>query len=167
MSANQLLIWNVRGLNCRARRSAVRSLVEQHRASIVCLQESKIVNFSAPLNYDITGIDFDYVFLPAIGVAGGAAVAWRQDLWAGSHVSIRQFSITLSFTPLNGQGDPWWLTNVYGPTDDGDKAAFLQELREIRAACTGAWFVCGDFNMIYMGADKNTSRLHRGIMRRF
>lgn len=125
MSANQLLIWNVHKLNCRARHSAVRSLVEQHRASIVCLQESKVENFSVLLNYDITGVDFDYAFLPAMGVAGAAIVAWRRDLWAGSQVTIRRFSITLSLALLSGQGDPWWLTNIYGPTEDGDKPAFL------------------------------------------
>jgi exonuclease III len=60
MSANQLLVWNARGLNSRARRSAVRSIVEQQRASIVCLQESKIENFSVSMNCDVSGIDFDF-----------------------------------------------------------------------------------------------------------
>lgn len=60
MSANHPLVWNARGLNSRARRSAVRSIVEQQRASIVCLQESKIENFSVSMNCDVSGIDFDF-----------------------------------------------------------------------------------------------------------
>jgi hypothetical protein len=42
MSANHVLVWNARGLNSRARRSAVRDIVEKHRISIVCLQETKV-----------------------------------------------------------------------------------------------------------------------------
>lgn len=101
MSANHLIVWNARGLDCRARRSAVRSIVEQQRASIVCIQESKVENFSIPMNYDVTGIDYDYVCLPASGIAGGAVVSWRRDLWAASQASVRRFSITMLFTPLS------------------------------------------------------------------
>lgn len=70
-------------------------------------------------------------------------------------------------TPLDGQGVPWWLTNIYSPATRPDKAAFLQELRDIRAASPGPWLICGDFNLIYQAADKNNGRLHRGLMRRF
>jgi exonuclease III len=63
----------------------------------------------------------------------------------------------------------WWLSNVYGPSSNSssEKTAFLQELRDIRAACAGPWLVCGDFNLIYQAADKNHGRLHRGLMRAF
>lgn len=45
--------------------------------------------------------------------------------------------------------------------------AFLQELRDVRVACPGAWLLCGDFNMIYRAEDKNNRRLNRRSMRRF
>uniref|UniRef100_A0A8I6YEM6 Uncharacterized protein n=1 Tax=Hordeum vulgare subsp. vulgare TaxID=112509 RepID=A0A8I6YEM6_HORVV len=38
----QIVVWNVRGLNSRARRCAIRSLLCTTRASIVCLQETKM-----------------------------------------------------------------------------------------------------------------------------
>jgi len=37
-----LLSWNVRGLNTRARRDVVRVLMQDTRASIACLQETKL-----------------------------------------------------------------------------------------------------------------------------
>jgi hypothetical protein len=40
----------------------------------------------------------------------------------------------LQLTPLNGLGEPWWLTNIYGPTNHADKDDFLQELRDTRSA---------------------------------
>ena len=128
---------------------------------------SKIELFTVTMNTDVSSCDFDYVSLPAVGIAGGAVLSWRRDLWAASSPTTRRFSVTIRLTPLNGPGDPWWLTNVYGPTDTVEKLEFLQELRATHAACAGPWLVCGDFNMIYKAADKNNNRLHRGEMRRF
>lgn len=81
---------------------------------------------------------------------------------------MRRFSITVSLSPLNGHGGPWWLTNIYGPTDRRDRPDFfLLELRAIRLSCPGPWLICGDFNVIYMAVNKNNGRLHPGTMRRF
>jgi hypothetical protein len=44
MSNNHVLTWNACGLNCRARRSVVRDSIVQQRASVVCLQESKVAD---------------------------------------------------------------------------------------------------------------------------
>jgi exonuclease III len=38
-----IAVWNVRGLNQRARRSAVRELVASECVSLLCLQETKLV----------------------------------------------------------------------------------------------------------------------------
>ena len=61
----------------------------------------------------------------------------------------------------------WWLTCVYGPQGNDNKIAFLQELREIRAACLGPWVILGDFNLIYKEEDKNNDNLNRAMMGRF
>jgi exonuclease III len=84
MSANHVLVWNARGLNSRARRSVLRVIFEQQRISVVYLQETKLKDLPVPMNIEITGIDIGYAYLPASGVAGGALVAWRRDLWDAS-----------------------------------------------------------------------------------
>ena len=38
----KVLVWNVRGLNSPARRSAVYQVVDMIRPGIVCLQEKKV-----------------------------------------------------------------------------------------------------------------------------
>lgn len=88
MSTNHLLVSNARGLNSHARRSVVRDIVEQHRASIVCLQETKLQHLSVSMNTDLTGFDYDFVYLPATGVAGGACVTWRRNLWRADPADI-------------------------------------------------------------------------------
>jgi hypothetical protein len=62
---------------------------------------------------------------------------------------------------------PWWLTCVYGPQRTDDKIQFLQELRDIRAACSGPWILVGDFNLIYKDEDKSNSNYNRAMMGHF
>jgi exonuclease III len=66
------LCWNVRGLNDRAKRDSVKSVVVDLRPSIICLQETKL---SIVSDYDILsilGAGFsNFVFKPAQGSRGG------------------------------------------------------------------------------------------------
>lgn len=78
MDCLRILVWNVRGLNSRARRSAVDELVANHLVSVVCLQESKL---SVVTNLDVAtcGSSFsNFVFVPAQGAAGGLVTAWQD-----------------------------------------------------------------------------------------
>jgi exonuclease III len=65
------LCWNVRGLNDRAKRDSVKSVVVDLRPSIICLQETKL---SIVSDYDILsilGAGFsNFVFKPAQGSRG-------------------------------------------------------------------------------------------------
>ena len=56
---------------------------------------------------------------------------------------------------------------MYGPQDDNEKIVFLQELRDVRALCSGPWVIAGDFNLIYQASNKNNNNLNRAIMGRF
>ena len=42
MDLSKILIWNVRGLNQRARRDLIRDVVRSSMADVVCLQETKL-----------------------------------------------------------------------------------------------------------------------------
>jgi len=45
MNASRILFWNVRGLNSVARRGVVRALVDAAKMDIICLQETKWLQF--------------------------------------------------------------------------------------------------------------------------
>lgn len=166
MIQHNLLVWNVRGLNSRARRSVVRELVAQERVSLLTLQETKLDVCDDALVMDLLGPGFDYFCLPADNTRGGILLAWRSDTWAVSNCSSRTYSITAKISMIDA-GHEWWLSCVYGPQDDREKCAFLQELRDMRSVCAGTWTVCGDFNLIYRAVDKNNDNLNRCMMGRF
>ena len=85
-STNSCFLWNVRGLNGRVRRDIVREFLVQHRASVVCLQETKLSAVCNVLANEILGSMFDYVFVPAVNVSGGILLGWHRELWTASQV---------------------------------------------------------------------------------
>jgi exonuclease III len=162
----KIVIWNVRGLNSKPRRIAIRALLATTNASIVCFQETKIDLFYSGLILETLGADFDdFTYLPADGTRGGILLAWQSKT-----VSITDpifTANTLSAKVTTSGTMPWWITIVYGPQENADKIEFLQELRDLRPLCTGPWMLCGDFNLIYRDEDKNNDRLDRRMMARF
>ena len=72
-------VWNVRGLNGRARRNVVREFLVQERATLVCIQETKISVMCNSIANETLGTAFDYDYVPAIGVSGGILLGWNTD----------------------------------------------------------------------------------------
>lgn len=64
-----MFIWNVRGLNSKARRDAVRQMIADIRPGVICLQETKVQNPSIRLLLSTLGTELDkHVALPAEGI---------------------------------------------------------------------------------------------------
>ena len=59
MSNENVMVWNVCGLNARARRNSVREFVVQERVSLLCLQETKMVNVPTAFVNEMLGPLFD------------------------------------------------------------------------------------------------------------
>ena len=81
MICENCLVWNVRGLNSRARRNVVRELVAQENISLLSLQESKLDNCSVGLILEICGAGFDYFFCQRATLVG--ASYWPGELMFG------------------------------------------------------------------------------------
>lgn len=73
----------------------VRDLIAQERASLVCLQETKLTDICSSLASEILGSLFDYDFVPSLNAAGGILLGWRNDLWVLFEVDKRQFFISV------------------------------------------------------------------------
>jgi exonuclease III len=145
----------------------VRELAQSEKASLLCLQEMKLDVMDRSLLVDMLGLDFDYFDLPAVGTCRGILVAWDRNVWDVSYPRFEGHSLSVKVTSRGAQLPHWSLTPVYGPQDDAEKVAFLQELHDTRASLVGPWVLCGDFNLIYQAQDKNNDRLSRRMMGRF
>jgi hypothetical protein len=65
----------------------------------------KVADLNVTLMNEIAGTDLDYCCLPAVGLSGGLLVAWtwRRDLWSGTLLFVRQYSVTVRAQPLIGE----------------------------------------------------------------
>jgi len=146
MDPAKILIWNLRGLNSTSRQDSL-PIVDSSRLDIVCIQETKDTNMSRRIILSPLGSDFsDFVVAPSVGASGGILVLWRRHIGVSVTRQVDNHSVAVQFSPENGQS--WWLTCLYGPQGKEDKTQFLQELQDIRTACSGPWMVAGDFNFI-------------------
>lgn len=160
MENTSVMSWNVRGLNDRSRRDTVRTLVDDVRPSIVCLQETKLAVIPQHMVFAMLGLSYSvFAYLPASNTRGGILIAAREADISMSDVLVGCFSVTVKVRHASqAEADDdrsWWLSSVYGPQDDSDKALFLEEIEAIRDACSGPWVLAGDFNLILSEADKN------------
>jgi exonuclease III len=76
MGSENILVWNIRGLNARSQLDIVRKLVVAERPSIVCIQETKLHVITAYDVMHILGARFDYAYLLAVQTRGGILVGW-------------------------------------------------------------------------------------------
>ena len=164
----RLLSSNVRGLNCQARRDAANELVRESKASIVCMQETKLQAVDRQTVIEAIGFDFadDFAFLPADGTRGGIILAVAARFYSLSSVSLTPNSVSAVITSKE-DGSSWTATGVYGPQGEAQKTAFIDELRQIVATRPQQWLLFRDFNLIYMAADKNNTNLNRRLMGKF
>ena len=117
---------------------------------------------------DALGPDFadNFAFLPADGTRGGIILAAASSLYNLSSASLTANSISATITSRE-DGSSWTATGVYGPQREAQKNAFIDELRGIAASRPPCWLLFGDFNLIYMAADKSNGNLNRRLMGRF
>lgn len=125
-----IINWNVRGLNSKAKRDVVRETIASSLASVACLQETKLAVIDPSICKEILGSSFDgFYYLPASQTRGGILLAWNSSSFSCSLVVIREYSITANVVLPSGGSS--WLTVVYGPQEEAAKDAFLLELRLI------------------------------------
>jgi exonuclease III len=144
MTSENVLFWNVRGLHSFTHWNVVHELVAVERLSLVGLQETKL---DVILDFDviqILGPGFDYAYLLAVNTHGGILLAWRSSVWVISNPPTKMYSLSASVRLALDRSD-WWLTIIYGPSQEADKPSFITKLRQIK---TGSWLLAGDFNLI-------------------
>jgi hypothetical protein len=104
--------------------------------------------------------------LPATNTRGGILVGWNDDLAEATNFVIKDHSLSMNVTVREANTE-FFMTVVYGPSDDLSKPSFLQELQSLKPVDSTAWLVLGDFNMIYRVSDKNNLNLNRRLMGTF
>jgi hypothetical protein len=117
-----------------AKCASVRTQIISTGATIVCLLETKINNWTRELLVDTVGAELatNVAFLPSVGVCGGTLMAASERYFILSQPFLTNNTVSATITMLH-KNKVWSLTGVYGPQSDEDKILFLQELMDLRA----------------------------------
>ena len=146
-NAMEMVCWNVRGLNSPAKPKALREFVGSIHTAIICILETKLEVVDQFVIMQCLGPSYDgFAYLPALATRGGIFVAWDSSK-ASITNTMNDTNFTMGYvTPK--EGVPWWLSVVYGPQEDSQKVAMLEELSARRQLCPVSWMAVGDFSMI-------------------
>lgn len=107
MNPSNILCWNVRGLNSKARQDSIRTLINSSRVDVICIQETKMAAIPRGIILSMLGSDFShYAELPSIGASGGIFLAWRQSIGPAAAVRVDSHCIFVQFCMVNHGGLP-------------------------------------------------------------
>lgn len=126
----KVLSWNCRGLGRLEKCDVVKNVIRQSRCDVCMLQETKLNEIS--LNYSSALPSFfekNCVVVHANNSAGGLLIAWKHNYRLMSSWGTRHTCSAL-LQQIN-TGAVLLVTNVYGPSTDDLKPAFIEELRGV------------------------------------
>jgi exonuclease III len=133
MSSWNILDWNIRGINSQARWDDIRQRIEESNCCIISLQETKRENFDLTYLRNFCPRKFNqFHYTASVGSSGGIITIWNGSLFNGVLISQNKHHITTEFT-CKSSGRIWYLTNIYGPAHNDDRADFIDWLENINS----------------------------------
>lgn len=153
----KIVTWNVRGLNERPKRLAIRQTMFLEKPDIICIQETKLSDVDNSQQKEICGRRLnEYTFLAARGTKGGMLLAWRGRRFVKVAETKWEFCLTVHLQDLL-LNQTIQCTTVYGPTSPAIRGSFFQELELLKPVNGMPWFVGWDFNTTLEAHDRNSS----------
>jgi hypothetical protein len=98
--------------------------------------------------------------IDSIGTTGGLAILWNPSSVLLENFFTTRWTISKKYR-LIGSNKPRFLTNVYGPTTQGDKLNLIQNMDWLATLTNDRiWILGGEFNMVY-NLEEKRGGIHR------
>ena len=73
----KIISWNVRGLNCKVKRSQIKNALKLWKGEVICLQETKMEIIGRAVVRSLWSNRFaDWKYLESEGASGGVLIMW-------------------------------------------------------------------------------------------
>lgn len=163
----KVLSWNCRGLGNVDKCDVVQNVLRHSRCDVYMIQETKWneLNYQCYSRLLPSFFDKNVVVVHAQNSAGGMLIAWNR-----SYQLLNSWATKHSCTALLKQsttGATLLVTNVYGPSTDDRKYAFIRELYSIASLVQHSWILGGDFNLIRWMIDRSSLNVNFRLMSLF
>ena len=124
------------------------------KCDIVCLQETKLETLDRRIVRSLWGNPYvDWVFLEAVGTAGGVLLLWDKRVVEKLDSFVGRFFVSCLWRGVSN-GFTWVGIGIYGPTCDVARQDLWVELRDIRQSWSTPWCIFGDFNVIRFPSER-------------
>ncbi|CAN4119501.1 unnamed protein product [Withania somnifera] len=138
------------------KRRVVKNSIEQWKADIICLQETKLQgNIQEVVKQIWGGRWIKYAFLEASGTRGGIIMLWD-----------RVHTLTCIFEALL-QNFTHHISGVYAPNFKMERTEVWDDLGVVKGLIKGPWAVCGDFNVCRFLSEKRNCQRRSNAMVEF
>lgn len=91
---------------------------------------------------------------PSSGASGGLLTAWRSDVFCGTLLEVKPYTIVMQFTSVHNN-EQWFLVNVYGPCQGELHDEFVSWIYNLDIDPDQMWMLMGDFNFILSIDNRN------------
>ncbi|KAG5598653.1 hypothetical protein H5410_030023 [Solanum commersonii] len=161
----KLISWNVRELKDQGKRIVVQNMIQDWKADIVCLQETKLVGNVQELIKQIwAGRWIKYACLEASGTRGGILILWDSKIWEGETLQVGAYTLSCKFRAQLSNFE-CHITSVYAPNSQVERRLVWEELADVRGLMDGPWAICGDFNVCRFPSEKRDCSKRNSAMR--
>jgi exonuclease III len=151
----KIVSWNVRGLNDKDKRLRMRHLIKLWKADVICLQETKMAEFSRRVIQSLWGNQHvDWTSLGSNGAAGGILLMWDRRMVEKVEEVAGNYSLSCKFRSVFDQFE-WIFTGVYGPNLDNERGFLWEELAGLISWWDAPWCIGGDFNVVRFPSEKS------------
>jgi exonuclease III len=163
----RLLSWNARGLGDDDKNDTVCTLLNDARADIICIQETKLHKITVFKAKKFLPSQFtDFLYHPSDGTSAGLLIAWNPKEYKMQIIDSKLHAMTV-LAESNRDNTKFTLTNVYAPCDQAERSLFFQEMKEITIDTSIPWVLAGDFNIYRYVNEKINSNINWTAMDEF
>lgn len=122
MEGYNIISWNIRGASKEANRSNVKTVVNEVKGNLLCLQETKSQNWPICKVHNL-GLcnNVGWVESVAQGRSGGLLLVWEKDYFEVKETVVHRSWIAVKGI-LSKTGAQFVCINVYAPQKSRDKS---------------------------------------------
>lgn len=117
----KIVSWNACGLNEANKRLRINTCFVSGKASIVCLQETKLKLINRGIVRSLwSGAHVDWVYMASNGALGGVVVMWDRRVVEKMKEFIGRYTVACSFKSVS-KNFLWAFASVYSPNLDSNR----------------------------------------------
>jgi exonuclease III len=159
--------WNVRGLGDDSKNETIYKAIDDAKADIICLQETKLAQITVFKARKFLPPKFtDFLYHPSDGASAGLLIAWSPKDFNIQLLDSRKCALTV-LVDSNSDDTQFVLTNVYAPCEQAERSEFFSEIKDLQPTAATPWALAGDFNIYRYASEKNNNNINWAAMDEF